>query len=793
MKKFLVAILAVLILVGLTACVKNGEKVSPTEPPESTPVATPEPTAEPTPEPTAEPTPEPTAEPTPESTPEPTPEPTPAPTPKPTPKPTSKPTEPEEPEEPVDPEAAKVYTCRIDGQETKIILKESSASVAVVESDEMPPEDLAQMGLTGDLRMTLTQSIRFNSVSVSGSTATLSNAAGGYMSAIFEGSAAEAYKALVKTNLDAALAAGQMEQALYDMQLALLNGEEVAEDSVNMDNVTIVAELLEPGLISSILMGEGDNATKYTFEYADGVLTRETCFVMYSQPFSSPYAEINTYYPDGITVKTTERYYIQQNPEGEWELDGLDYTLAYRQDGTLEKRTDTFGSSTTVTEYNEQEIPVKAETYDADGNVTAYKDYYEDGTLKKEVRDNGDGTQNISEYYPDGSTKFEQYYNNVGDFYLREYYENGQEKRVFNRFADGTENETEYYENGQVKKETEYYDEDNWYTHAVIEYYESGQVQKKTLYLQDGRVLVCEYRENGETIRDTTYDAEGNLLGYFDYAYVYYDDGKLKSLTITDTNGDYYASEEYEYHENGQIKKEVDRYATGDRYEWEYFENGELKSSAGYDADGAWSKSEYYENGQTKYYESHEADGSWDKCEYYENGQTMRYEERNADDSGHLWEYYENGNHKKSVSYGVGGVEECVWEYYENGDTKYYESHEADGSGYREEYDENGNTIEETHYGAGGEIESVWTYEYEYNQDGSVKKYLCYENGEFYFSEECEYYADGTIKTETRRWNSGHWALYEYYESGNPKKTTYYNENNEPTSVIEYDEEGNPL
>ena len=72
-----------------------------------------------------------------------------------------------------------------------------------------------------------------------------------------------------------------------------------------------------------------------------------------------------------------------------------------------------------------------------------------------------------------------------------------------------------------------------------------------------------------------------------------------------------------------------------------------------------------------------------------------------------------------------------------------------------------------------------------------MKKLQGYLNGEFYYSEEYEYYADGTTKTETRRWNSGQWAVYEYYESGNPKKTTNYNANNEPTYVIEYDEEGN--
>ena len=90
MKRTISLLLAVLMLFGMTACIRvPGYKASEAT---AAPAVTDEPTAEPTAEPTVEPTAEPTVEPTAEPTAEPTPEPTAEPTAEPTPEPTAEPT-----------------------------------------------------------------------------------------------------------------------------------------------------------------------------------------------------------------------------------------------------------------------------------------------------------------------------------------------------------------------------------------------------------------------------------------------------------------------------------------------------------------------------------------------------------------------------------------------------------------------------------------------------------------------------------------------------------------------------
>ena len=762
MKKFAVMLLAILMVLSLAACVTVVE-----DEPTTAPVATEVPTEAPTEAPTEDPTEEPTEAPTEEPTEAPTEEPTEAPTNPPVQptNPPSKPTEPADPdpEEPADPdepadpeEDAVIYEGRMNGRQVIITIDSTTGSFSAVESLDASEEELAEMGLTGTLRMSMIRRAAFGKATVTGNEISLSEMIPGmYASIKFEGTAAADFVTMYKQFVEDAYAAGEFTEEEYNMAMAMLNGEESFSEEENTEAVTVVAEVNASKLITSLLLEEADgsNAYLYRMEYNGSVVTKETEFTL-SASHDRPHAIVKVYYPDGVTVKTESKYSIRQNDNEEWELNELYWTEEYREDD----------------EYDENGIIFKSTDYDADGNVTGYSDYYDDGTLKKQVWINEDGTENVDEYYDNGNAKSSVSFDEDGTKYVWEFYEGGETKLHAIYHPDGTEDIWEYYENGEYKKVTIYFEDDEFRSHCVIECYENGEYQKETVYYLNGTYAITEYDENGKTIHYGQYNPDGTVIVAYCYTYEYYNDNKIKSVTVTDHNDAFLEKYEYEYHDNGEIKKEIFTDASGNQAITEFFEDGSEKAYTEYKQGKIVYQFEKYENGNDKkYYHYDEAEGYAYAYEYYDDG-TMKYESLlSADGIGYEAEYYPNA-YQKSHIYHYGNDRDNITLWYDNGNVKYEKVYNNDFSYYIEEYFENGLTKRYESYDAEGNLEGATSHTYEYYEDGSVKKKYNYE--------------DGALTS---------YAEITYHENGEIKKISNYDANGNPTYVMEYDQDGNPI
>ena len=253
----------------------------------------------------------------------------------------------------------------------------------------------------------------------------------------------------------------------------------------------------------------------------------------------------------------------------------------------------------------------------------------------------------------------------------------------------------EYYANGQLKEEPSFNKdgvrEDEW-----IQYFESGEKASERIYV-DG-ILEDEYREwwdNGEKKIEGQY--AGNKK---EGAWMNYDPGRRSRYDFYRSD-ELFASYDFEYYANGQIKEEPS-FKDGVRDgEWiQYFENGKKKSEEMYanaKPNGLWTTwhestfkkesertyrrgnldkgfREWWENGKIKtegQYLVNKKQGAWMN---YDPGRRSRYEHYTT--RGELvfsydFEYYANGQLKEEPSFNEDGVWDGEWiQYFWNGKKK---------------------------------------------------------------------------------------------------------------------------
>lgn len=839
MKKLALLLLAAVFVLCLCACTVT-PVADPTEAPTeiSTEAPTEAPTEDATEDPTEAPVEDPTEAPTEEPTEAPTEEPTAAPTQPPV-KPTNppvqptnppvqptepsvKPTEPPQEDDEEDTDAV-IYTGFMDGREIRIILAENGGSFAAVDSQIADEEVLANLGLTGTLRMEMIQRAKFDTCVVEGSVITLSDVKPGYYTSIkLEGTAAEAYRALLLEQLEESKANGYMSDTEYEAYKLVINGGEMLLEDDDEYELSLIAKYNADKLITELSLIDPDGEDYiYQFEYKDGLLAKQT-YIIPEAIYDVPSATITTYYADGRTAKTEEVYSIKASGDT-WVPDRLKCQRLFREDGTYEKETYYRADSTRVIEYYENGNTKSAVTTDLNGKVIDRSEFNEDGVEILWVYVNEYGTENIHEYYDNGNLKYELYYFEPDVWTSCEYYENDELKKTVYHYADGRETYTEYYEDGTTKKSFYYIeDEEDPISHIEEEYYPNGELKHETDYYKDGSKIEGFFHENGEPDIVTYYLPDGTVDCVVTYEYTYYSDGKPKTVDVILDGTEVLMSYEYEWYENGEMKKEIFTNASGDQEILEYFENGNYKSYTVYEQGQLVSQQENYENGKTKTHRWIDDEGNIYYYENYEDGTTKYSSGKYADGSESEWEYYPNGEIKRYASIDSDGREYIV-EYYENGEQKYEKGYHEDGSYYIETYNEKGLSVRYEVYNAEGVLESVATSTYEYYEDGSVKKHFNYENdvlesyaeytycseglaagkletirnyyadGSFMNRTECEYYENGNRKKTTLysgSENALNW-IDEYYENGNLWKTTWYTSGNVPEYVTEYDADGN--
>lgn len=298
----------------------------------------------------------------------------------------------------------------------------------------------------------------------------------------------------------------------------------------------------------------------------------------------------------------------------------------------------------------------------------------------------------------------------------------------------------EYDEWENVIKESNFDGEGNLTSYMTSEYNADGKITSFVYYFGDGTVdnrTTYEYTENGDISKECYYAGKDTLNEYIVYTYNENDD--ITTCTYYDGEDNFTYGVEWKYDENRNTTEEISTDEDGYQVisSFEYDDNGNLKYSVTKDGEGVISDEYYYhENGDIDcewYYEdgavatiyTHLYDDEYVmQIDYYENEKPVRTEL--CDEEGfvlkeivdfgsnyYLYKYNEGG-YKSEVTFCNAVNDEVLWV------SKY-------------EYDENFRLIKDSCYFPESELQSYQTMEYDeygneikrsvYNADGSLKIY----------------------------------------------------------------------
>lgn len=207
---------------------------------------------------------------------------------------------------------------------------------------------------------------------------------------------------------------------------------------------------------------------------------------------------------------------------------------------------------------------------------------------------------------------------------------------------------------------------------------------------------------------------------------------------------------------------------------------GDLRYEYEYDADGNKLLAKYY------------ADGVLMDETAYEEGLPVRYTTYYEDGTESFAEYDENGNVFHFVFYEAdGAVSSETWsEFGFTADGESYESKntmvDADGVKYIGEYNQQGDMTAWFCYDAGGNLLTEERYEFEYDAEGRTQVKRIYISG--VLTEELIY----TVVTDEAGW-MGYPGTVITYEADGSMTVTEYDENDNVISVTTYDAAGNEI
>ena len=227
-----------------------------------------------------------------------------------------------------------------------------------------------------------------------------------------------------------------------------------------------------------------------------------------------------------------------------------------------------------------------------------------------------------------------------------------------------------------------------------------------------------------------------------------------------------------------------------------YNEYGDMLRMTSYDAEGnittdLWYEYEYDADGN-KLLEKYYGDGVLMDETAYEAGVPVSYTAYYEDGTKTVTEYDENGNTPHSVYYDAdGSVASETWSEYDfTADGVSYESKNTmidfDGTKYIGEYNEQGDMTAWLCYDAGGSLVTEERYEFEYDAEGRKQVKRSYVGG--MLTEELIY----TLVTYEDGWMNYPGTVIEYETDGS-KTVTEYDENDEIISVTTYDAAGNEI
>ncbi len=468
----------------------------------------------------------------------------------------------------------------------------------------------------------------------------------------------------------------------------------------------------------SLLYKNRDNAeAKAMLEDFTVVHTNET---LTSYEIYNAFIE-KTYNENGDIIKGIQKVMYQ----------GMYYVYDFTYEYTYDEKGRVLSQSTYV-EGSENPDEIVNYTYDDNGNLVL-----EEKTNYSYNNETGELATTYSEY-----TACE-YDENGNVTYSEEYYIEEGKKEII------VYEENTYDENGNLIHEKWYNTEDNYYDTEYV-YDKNGFLVKETEKRSYG-VTVTEYTVNEKGYAVTTkttfnYTEESSgavTISEFETVYEYDEEGRQLKVVNTYSNGTT-TSTENAYNEQGDIIKQTEIDIEGkvndSLFEYEYFENGEVRKETNIlNRFGKSSmKSEYDEYGNVTREYTDEKSRTY---EYTYNEQGLIATELRTLDGKQMFEYTydENGNLIKEVRYNPEEPDnktEYTYTYDEkNNRTTYSVTNNGitDTDKFTYVYDEAGRMLEKTTVTSTGS-ENKTTYEYDANgnqikvswidKDGNIGGYI---------------------------------------------------------------------
>lgn len=377
-----------------------------------------------------------------------------------------------------------IYLGCFMGQEIRVTLLEDVGEFVMSNKQEFYDEVVEKHGLNGTLWIESSIRAEFSDMFLVDGFLTFSSSTM-YWSETLKGTEKEAYAEIRKKQYES----GEILKEEYDKYLWFINGEEIIYTTFT--EMTLKIKLNEADKTCFIVRKEdaldGGLRQIQECEYtADGKLTKEYTVTSYDN-----YGWLHTYYPDGETVKTIQKFKVIVDEEtGGYVFDQeLFITDEFYENG--KKKTEiayTLDDSVmSVTEYNDNGIKIKKTDYDENGDAYRYFDYFygEDTCVTKKY----EGKKLVLETH-EKLVHVPEYDNAVW-----------RKVKTIDYNYDGTKLVIEYDEKGNMVKETVYNPNDKIGGTTLYSYIDDVRISK--VYIGDE--LVYEIYEEIEYITEFGY------------------------------------------------------------------------------------------------------------------------------------------------------------------------------------------------------------------------------------------------------------------------------------------------
>ena len=381
--------------------------------------------------------------------------------------------------------------------------------------------------------------------------------------------------------------------------------------------------------------------------------------------------------------------------------------------------------------------------------------YYANGQIKEEPSFVNGKAEGIWLRYSEGGNKIRQleYLKGRKHGTWIKWWENGEKKEEGLYLGNKKEEQWTYYDSGR-RSRYDFYHSDELLASYDFEYYANGQLKEEPSFNKDGvrEGEWIQYFESGEKKSEEVYtNATPNGL------WITWHESTSEKASERTYVGGILEDEFREWWDNGEKKVEgqyagnkkegvwmnydpvrrsrIDFYRSDElfaSYDFEYYANGQIKEEPSFNKDGLWEGDwiRYFEGGEKasqRGYGNGRPDGIWISWHdsTFVKVQEMTYKDSLLEDNYFEWWMDEK---PKVTGFYVHGKKDSKWSYWDKFAHQRFEIYELDKLIFKWgwEYYDNNQVKEEFVYIKTGVLHGEW---YAYYKDGSYRGFRGYDNG----------------------------------------------------------------